>query len=325
MKLLCAALLWLLGAGALSAAALPRAERFWLFGQEYYRLDEWAKVAGLTPRWIGKKDLELASKSRRLVFTVDSRRMTLDGVVVWLSHEIVGKNGGAYITPADVKSTLAPILWPAVEKPAPRLKTICLDPGHGGKDPGKRDGAQEEKRYTMLLAEELGAQLRKEGFTVVFTRTSDTTLQLEERAAIANKRGADLFISLHFNSAGSSASSVQGAETYCLTPAGAASSNDSSGRGSKGGLTANRNDAKNILLAYRIHQAITRDVNSEDRGVKRARFEVLREATMPAVLIEGGYMTNPAEAKRIYNAAWRRKLASAITAGIRSYRDALSR
>ncbi len=325
MKFLCAAWLMLVGAGAWCPAATPRAERFWVFGKEHYRLDDWARTAGLNVKWAGKKQIELTSRPHRLVFTADSRRLLLDGVVVWLSDDIVAKNGAGYITPADVNNTLAPLLWPTRHSARNPVWTVCLDPGHGGNDPGKRDGAQQEKKYTMLLAEELGAQLRKEGLTVCFTRTGDKSLRLDERTAIASQRGADLFISLHFNSAGPGGGSVEGVETYCLTPAGAASSNDTGARGNKSGVTGNRNDAKNILLAYKIHQAITRDAASEDRGLKRARFEVLRDATMPAVLIEAGFMTNPGEAGKIYNPAWRRKVAADIVSGVREYRNTVEK
>jgi N-acetylmuramoyl-L-alanine amidase len=165
--------------------------------------------------------------------------------------------------------------------------------------------------------------LRRAGYTVSFTRTSDVFVELTSRAELANRRHADLFISVHFNSFRNS--DVRGVETYCLTPQGAASSNDPGGRGSKSAVAGNQNNAKNVALAYQIQKSILRGTGSEDRAVKRARYEVLREAEMPAVLIESGFMSNPAEAKKIYSATWRREVAAAIVAGVRGYRSVVEK
>jgi len=128
-------------------------------------------------------------------------------------------------------------------------------------------------------------------------------------------------VSLHFNSADSvAAKSVQGIEVYCLTPSHATSTNT---RGATTGTAAsagNRFDAKNALLAYQIQKAIVRSVGAEDRGVRRARFAVLRLAEMPAVLIEGGFMTHPTESKNIYSSAYRQQMAQAITSGLLAYK-----
>ncbi len=131
---------------------------------------------------------------------------------------------------------------------------------------------------------------------------------------------ADLFISLHWNSAGQGGSEVKGVETYCLTPAGAPSSNtgnDASGAETRAG---NRFNAENLYLAYVLQRSLMRELGVEDRGVHRARFAVLCPSVMPAVLIEGGYMSNPAESKKIYDAGYRRQMAKAIVNGVQSYK-----
>lgn len=307
----------------LASAAPLRTERFWIFGREYHRLDEWARGNGFQLRWLGKKSVELAKSTTRIQFTGDSQNIVFNGINIRLSSAIIVKHGIGYITPLDVTQTLNPLLWPPRNKAGARVKHICIDPGHGGRDTGKRNGRQEEKKYTLLLAQELGEQLRKAGYTVSFTRTTDTFVDLSPRAELANRRRADLFISLHFNAFNKS--DVRGAETYCLTPEGAASSNDAAGRGNKSAVSGNQNNAKNIVLAYEIHKAVTRGVSAEDRAVKRARFEVLREAEMPAALIEAGFMSNPGEAKKIFSPAWRRQLAQSIVAGIASYKKIVER
>ena len=201
--------------------------------------------------------------------------------------------------------------------------TICLDPGHGGKDTGNHVGfgffGHSEKTYTLALALELRDQLRRAGFKVVLTRSSDNFVELPARPAVANRSGADLFVSLHFNAAQAGKNEVSGPETYCITPVGAASSNAQGEGGNYGITTANRFENQSLLLAYRMERSLVQNLGVTDRGVRRARFAVLRDAAMPAILIEGGYMTHPTEGKRIFDAAYRRQMAAAIVKGILAY------
>jgi N-acetylmuramoyl-L-alanine amidase len=216
-----------------------------------------------------------------------------------------------------------------LRSPAKNPLTICLDPGHGGRDTGKRVGsgffAHNEKTYTLALALVLRQELENLGFSVILTRTKDVYVPLPARPALANARGADLFVSLHFNASQADPASVAGPETYCITPVGAKSSNDHgdsedvyavSGTGS---TVANYNEDKSLLLAYEIEKALVQNLHAEDRSVRRARYAVLRDARMPAILIEGGYMTNPAEGRKINTSAYRQQMADAITKGILAY------
>ena len=114
---------------------------------------------------------------------------------------------------------------PRPRKSGKKIKTICLDPGHGGKDPGNRLPGRQEKDYTLRLAFELRDQLKQAGFKVVFTRSSDQFIELSERPELARRAGADLFVSLHFNGTDGGRAEARGSEVYCLTPAGAASTN----------------------------------------------------------------------------------------------------
>jgi N-acetylmuramoyl-L-alanine amidase len=158
----------------------------------------------------------------------------------------------------------------------------------------------------------------------VLTRNSDVKVPLEARPELARKRGADLFVSLHFNAIPRQAREVQGVEVYCLTPEGAYSSN-AGGEGDTRWCAGNRHNGKNLLLAYQLQRALTRaPLSLEDRSVHRARFQVLREATMPAVLIEGGFMSHPAESRKIFDPDYRRQMAKAIVDGILAYRKAVN-
>jgi N-acetylmuramoyl-L-alanine amidase len=171
-----------------------------------------------------------------------------------------------------------------------------------------------------MLAQELGAQLKRAGFNASLTRTTDTFIDLPLRPDIARRRRADLFISLHWNSVDSGKNDVRGIETYCLTPTGAPSTNAGGeviGAGTKPG---NRFNEKNMFLAYLLERSLVRNLGASDRGVRRARFAVLRTAEMPAVLIEGGFMSHPVESRRIYDLAYQRQMARSIVEGILAYK-----
>jgi N-acetylmuramoyl-L-alanine amidase len=135
--------------------------------------------------------------------------------------------------------------------------------------------------------------------------------------AFADQHGADLFLSLHFNSAAPSQDQV-GAETYCLTPTGMPS-NLTRGYEDNAALVFPNNsfDTQNFQLAVRLHRAVLKVNGRLDRGVRRARFlGVLQGQNRPAVLVEGGYLSNPREARQIANPAHRQKLAEALAGAL---------
>jgi N-acetylmuramoyl-L-alanine amidase len=148
---------------------------------------------------------------------------------------------------------------------------------------------------------------------------------LPDRPALANRHGADLFVSLHCNATPTGRDEAEGPETYCITPVGANSSNEQGensefGRAAGSGPTiANRNEQKSLLLAFQVQKSLVQNLAANDRGVKRARFAVLRDAAMPAILIEGGFMTHPVEGNKRYDDAYRRRMAEAILKGILAY------
>jgi N-acetylmuramoyl-L-alanine amidase len=231
------------------------------------------------------------------------------------------RGSSAYVAAADFTGTIHPLRFPPRPALGRPVRTIILDPGHGGKDPGNQEGRRQEKQYTLQLAKDVRDLLTKAGFKVLLTRNSDTYIVPESRPLIARQRGADLLVSLHFNSAdGPGGSAVRGAEVYCLTAANAYSTNDRGELGRREWLAGNRNDTRNLQLAYQIQKALVEKAGSEDRGVKRARFAVLKYAEMPAVLVEAAFMTNPGDARKIYDTAQRRALAQAIVDGVQAYK-----
>ena len=201
------------------------------------------------------------------------------------------------------------------ELPARTNLVIVLDPGHGGKNAGTESvlGSANEKEFTLDWAKRLGRILSTNGFQVFLTRTGDTDVSLSNRVAFAEEHHADLFLSLHFNSAAPSVEQA-GLETYCLTPVGMPSTLK---RGYEDDTALefpnNAFDEQNLELALKVHRSLVNNAGIADRGIRRARFlGVLRGQNRPAILLEGGYHSNPREAKRIADPAHRQKLAQAV-------------
>jgi N-acetylmuramoyl-L-alanine amidase len=293
-------------------------------GQPYVPLMDWARANGLKCVWLKWGDkIAATNRTTRLVFDRNSRMAEINGVNVALSFPVAIDRGTPYLAQLDLNTTIRPLIYPP-RADARRITTICLDPGHGGRDTGNHTFWHSEKTYTLALALELRDQLKRAGFNVVMTRSKDAYVELPDRSAVANRRGADLFVSLHFNATRLGRDQVQGPETYCITPVGASSSN-AQGEGADHGPTpANRVEQRSLLLAYQVEKALVRNLGTPDRGVRRARYWVLCNAAMPAILVESGYMSHPAESKKIYTAAYRQRMAQAIVNGILSYQRLVS-
>jgi len=292
----------------------------------YVRLTEWARWQGLEARRLKRDEtLQLARSGMRLQFTADSREASINGLQLWLLLPLATRNGDLYISQLDIDSTFRPLLSPPRNERGKKVRVICLDAGHGGKDPGNRAAGRHEKDYTLRLTLELRDQLRKAGFKVVLTRSGDSYPELSDRPAIARRTGADLFVSLHFNATENGRADARGSEVYAMTPVGAASTNARGEGANASAFPGNRSDERNMLLAYQIQKALIRQLGTEDRGVRRARFEVLREATMPAALIEAGFLSHPTEGKKIFTTEYRRSMAKSIVDGIQAYKQIVER
>ena len=287
----------------------------------------WAKENDFKLTWTKTNELfTLADGPCALSFKIDSQLAAIGDVNVWLCNPIRLEAGQACISALDLNTSIEPILFPKRNRAHSTIHTICLDPGHGARDTGGVFGGYVEKRYTLPLAEELAGQLATAGFKVILTRTNDNFVELEDRPALADRQKADLFISLHFNIG--PPGKAKGVEVYCLTPAKANSTNagrwgDVSEWGDNlGAVPGNRCDDWNVLLAYQLQKSLVKNLSADDRGVRRARFAVLRTAEMPAVLIEGGFLTDSVEQKKIADPKYRAELAAAIVQGIQSYERA---
>ena len=235
----------------------------------------------------------------------------------------------------------------APPEPAPGIHTIVIDPGHGGVETGAiGPGGVQEKELTHLLAQQLAARLQQRlPLRVVLTRSEDTQLALDARTAIANQNKADLFVSIHLNS--SLGAGAHGAETYFLAQrptdpraassaqqentgaalAGAAPAGDSASAGEGDlqlmlwDLAQSRHLAESQRLANLVQGELNEALQLKDRGVKQAPFRVLVGATMPAILVELGFLSNPDEEKKLQDAEYRAQLVDALVKAIARYKE----
>lgn len=230
-------------------------------------------------------------------------------------------DGQPYLHALDLNKTIHPLLDAGAGLVLPPQPVIVIDPGHGGENAGAKSvlGNRYEKEFTLDLARRLQALLSARGAQVFLTRSADYDLALSNRVTFADEHKANLFLSLHFNSAAPS-SSETGLETYCLTPVGMPSSL-TRGFADEVNTTFPNNafDTENLQLALRVHRAILNVNSHRDRGVRRARFPgVLRGQQRPAILVEAGYLSNPQEARLIEDAAYRQRLAEAVASALLS-------
>lgn len=320
--------LWLLAVcGLMLAAAAPaslrRSDFVSIRGRLYIDAGKWAERQKLTLRWNSTSgELRLTNRWTRLAFKVDTARAELDGTIIWLGAPVANLAGRPLLPVGDTDKILEPLLNPPRLVGTDKVKVIALSAGHGGKDPGNMEGARKEKEYTLKLAQELERQLERAGFEVIQIRDRDRYIAPEERPEVANRRKADLYLSLHFNGRPTARGSAQGLETYCLTLANGESTN---GGQSRGHMPGNRHDRENLTLAYQIHRALLSSMDFADRGVRHANFAELRLAEMPAVLIEAGFMDSREDGLRIYSDHARAKSAAAIVDGVLAYKRLVER
>lgn len=294
----------------------------------YVRLDEVARDHGLEADWLTPgRTLRLTSQWTMLEFEAGSREAAWNNIRLFLGESVQAARGALWIHPVDLRATLRPLLRPSAEPAPGELKRIVIDPGHGGSDPGAANAKLrlQEKTMTLDVARRLKRTLEERGYDVVLTRDSDRRLansqlaDLQRRVDFANRASADLFISIHFNSLPADPT-VNGIETYALPPAGqrstASARSSSSDRVTHPG---NRFDHWNFVLGSLVHRNLLRELEAPDRGLKRARFAVLRPIRCPAVLVEAGFLSHPAEAAKISRASYRQEIAEALGTGVQDY------
>ena len=249
------------------------------------------------------------------------------------------KSAEAVAAVNKVKQRTVPITGKGNPPPGSGIAKIVLDPGHGGKDPGAIGvGGIAEKDIVLAVAKKLERKLKQEmGVEVVLTRRDDRFISLEDRTAMANAQGADLFISLHVNA--SPNGEAKGLETYYLDNTNdegsirlAARENGISRRNVSdlqfilSDMTQNMKLEDSITLAHHLQQSLVEGMSTKladvkDLGVKKALFNVLVGARMPSVLVEMFFITNKAEGDAMGQQSYQDAVADALYDGIQKYKE----
>lgn len=284
-------------------------------------LNRWAALRGFgPPRKVASSPLgayAFGTTNGMLVVQIGSLSAYWDRMEFRLGFPPRITDDQVFINSLDLRKNVEPLLRGLSNQPG-GYRTIVIDPGHGGTSVGTRSVAdgRYEKDFTLDWARRLAPLLEQSGWQVWLTRDSDVDVALQDRVAFADAHHADLFVSLHFNSPGDGGSGREaaGLETYCVTPIGMASTLK---REFPDEITQffpnNAYDEQNVQFAARIHRGLLTVNGDADRGVRRARFlTVLRGQRRPAVLIEGGYLSNQREAKRISDSEYRQALAEGV-------------
>ena len=268
----------------------------------------------------GARSVVLSSPGCTIKGEAGSKELLINGVKFIMSSDIAESGGQLLLSRLDLTKLVEPVLRPNRIRGMTSLRTVVIDPGHGGVESGAISTYGTEKAFTLDTSLRLRDLLLKRGYNVQMTRTTDTLVPLQDRAAFANRFRDGIFVCIHYN-AGSDAGT--GIETYTLAPRFVPSTGDDSPTAScMIPCAGNVEDPENMALATAMHASLLSRLPMVDRGIKRARFCVLRLTTIPGVLIEGGFLSNPSEAAKIATPAYRQAEAEAIASAIENYRAA---
>lgn len=269
--------------------------------------------------------------------------------IVLRGHDIVGDSyhlDAPFRVIVDLRKGVAPVTAPGALRPGagpghqPGVRTIVLDPGHGGKEVGAigANGLQ-EKDATLAITRKLADRLQRDlGVRVILTRNDDALISLEQRTMLANQHQADLFLSIHMNAA--LVKDARGAETYFLSLeasdelARRAAERENASNGSTPTSTAD-SDLRLILWdlaqqeylkeSSRLAELVQDEMNTmsgiQNRGVKQAPFKVLLGATMPAALVEVGFISNAEEEKKLNDEAFQNQVAETLSRAIGRFKN----
>ena len=322
----------------------------------YYALNDIKNALRTTNHFIdyehSKVTFTLSGES--IIVYTNTHFVSSKGRTTNLSYPVIYKNNDFYLPETFFSRSLITYLpdkfaWNpenkilTTEKPLDnRIRTIVVDPGHGGRDPGAVGKKTFEKHLTLEVAKKLKAALENEfdDIKVLLTRSTDTFVSLHDRTAFANGNNADLFISLHVNAIRNR--TARGTEVYFLAPATTTEARDVAAfensvvEAFEGGLEAVKayDDLQFILadllqseqleessdLAIRLQTELINKTKANDRGVKQADFFVLRGAAMPSVLLELGFISNEEEERKMMDAKYQNEQVAAIVNGIKSFK-----
>ena len=321
------------------STAPARPAQLWPFirlrNADYVSLREVAERFGLKVAWAKATLAQTLNDTRGVRFTFDAnqRDFRFDGLRIFLGNPALLYRDSLWISKLDVIKIVAPLFHPADhanQLPATAPRVIVLDPGHGGIDPGtenRRVGVN-EKTFSLDVALRVRKILELQGWRVLLIREKDTELSRDKKADLllrdefANRNKADLFLSIHFNSA---PEAITGVETYTMAPQFMLSTGDETGdEMTRVAYPSNRLDFANLLFGEQLHRAMIDTLKTPDRGYKRGRRAVLRMLDCPGALVECAYLSNDAEARRVATPEFREQIAEGIARGVQDYAGVLA-
>lgn len=247
-----------------------------------------------------------------ICFGPGKKDISIGGYRCMLSYPVrEDGSGDLLISEVDMVKLIDPILRPTYIRERRLVRTVVLDPGHGGYDSGTVGEKVREADFALQLAGELKELLTKRGYKVELTHTQNRHLSDHRRIETANGADAPIFISLHLNSG---RSDIQGIETYTAAPAHPGETH----------RPANKHDAANISLAFAIHSSLVAATGAQDGACRRAQFNLLNSVDCPAVLLQLGYATHAQESTLLASPEYRSKLAAGIAEGISTFALAIN-
>jgi len=266
------------------------------------------------------KPIALDSGTMQLEVTPGLREARINGVKQWLAFPVHQEGNKILMSRLDLSKVIEPRLRPELIGGFLPVTTVVLDPGHGGHDNGAVSRYGFEKDFALDVALRARKLLEAKHYKVVMTRSTDVFIPLEQRPAAANHLANSIFISIHFNSSSSNLD-ARGFEIFSMAPRGAPATNDTLPR--ERDLRpepGNVSELQSSALAGSVYHSLLGQVPMEDRGLKYARFAVLRLCSVPATLVECGFVSNNEESALIGTSVWRQHVAEAIADGVDNYK-----
>lgn len=286
------------------------------------------------------QSLRVSQYSNDLLRVVMDAPKEFEAQIQAADNKVIISLGSSKIVSEKIVKQPQVTTMPVAKKGIRRDKTIVIDAGHGGEDAGATGYKQRKEKHLVLeVAMELGKELKERGYKVYYTRDKDFFIQLRDRTKIANDKNADLFLSIHANAAPNESKqlSMKGIETFFLSPGKSERSKSVAALENQASMDEmdaysketflNVFNREKIILSNKaaidIQSGMLKNVKKkysvEDGGVREAPFWVLVGATMPSVLIELGYISNPEECEKLFNSQYQKLLVEGMSDGIDKY------